>query len=274
LQYTDSLGAADLTTVWVWFTSNFNMSSATNTCLAYYATATNQMFLLNDAGTLWSSASGGSPVTLSNSQCSINVGAMSVTAPGVNLIMGLPVTFSAAYAGAQSIYMYAEGSTAKSVWQVMGTWTVPAAVSGVSPISIAPASGSGFQQTFTLKYADPLGPADLATVWIWFAPNFNMSSAANSCLAYYATATNQLFLLNDAGTLWSSASGGSPVTLSNSQCSLNPGMMSVTAPGTNLVMTLPVTFTAAYAGTQGVYMYAAGSTAKSGWQAMGSWTVP
>jgi hypothetical protein len=38
----------------------------------------------------------------------------------------------------------------------------------------------------------------------------------------------------------------------------------VTTSGTNLTVSLPVTFTAAYAGAKTTYMYAAGSSANSG----------
>ena len=404
LHYADPLGATDLTTVWVWFTSNFNAATSANSCLVYYARAANQLFLLNDAGTVWSPATpgvtAGPAVTLSNSQCSINARAASVTSSGTDLILNLPVTFTVAYAGVKSTYMYAAGSSANSGWQTMGSWTVPppapvlsvasthsgsftqgqigatytvtvanqagaAATSGTvavtdalpggltfssmtgpgwvctsntctrsdglnagasypaitvtvyvgasasSPqvnsvsvwgggsaaasatdstiiqaagtvpatVSVTPSSGTGLQQTFALHYADPLGATDLTTAWVWFTSNFNAATSANSCLLYYARAANQLFLLNDAGTTYSSAApgvttAGAAVTLSNSQCSINVAAASVTSSGTGLTLNLPVTFTTAYAGAKITYMYAAGSVANSGWQAMGSWTVP
>ena len=275
LQYADPIGATDLATVWVWFTSNFNSGSSANSCLAYYSSATNQLFLLNDAGTAFTSATPGAAVTPANSQCSINVATASVTPSGTNLTLSLPVTFAAGYAGAKSTYMYAAGSSANSGWQAMGTWTAPAAAATVTTVSVTPGGGSGAQQTFALQYADSLGATDLATVWVWFTSNFNTGSSANSCLVYYARATNQLFLLNDAGTVWSApATPGTAVTLSNSQCSTNVAAASVTASGTGLTLNLPVTFTAAYAGAKSTYMYAAGSSANSGWQMMGTWTVP
>jgi len=83
-----------------------------------------------------------------------------------------------------------------------------------------------------------------------------------------------LFLYNDAGASGTSATLGTAGTLSNSQCSINAGTATVTTSGMNLTLNLPVTFTAAYAGAKSVYMYAAGSSAASGWLPMGSWTVP
>jgi uncharacterized membrane protein len=279
LNYADPSGATDLADVWVWFTANFNTVSSANSCIAYYARATNLIFLLNDAGTAYTSAAPGAAVTLSNSQCSVNAAAASVTASGTNLILNLPVTFAAAYAGAKSIYMFASGSSANSGWQAMGTWTVPGAVATVSAVSVTPSSGSGAQQKFALEYADSLGATDLTTVWVWFTANFNTVSSANSCLLYYARATNLLFLLNDAGTAYSSVTPGvfttgAALTLSNSQCSVNASAASVTPSGTNLTVNLLMTFTAAYAGTKSIYMFAAGSSANSGWQSLGSWTVP
>jgi len=63
--------------------------------------------------------------TLSNSQCSINAGAATVTTSGMNLTLNLPVTFTAAYDGAKTTYMYAAGSSAGSGWLNIGSWTVP-----------------------------------------------------------------------------------------------------------------------------------------------------
>jgi len=274
LQYADSLGAADLASVWVWFTPSFNSGAAADTCMLYYAKATNQLFFLNDAGTAWSSpVAPGTAVTLSNSQCAVNVAATSVTSSGTNLTLNLPVTFTAAYAGTKSTYMYAAGSSANSGWQTLGSWTVPATSEVVSDVSVTPSAGTGLDQTFALQYADSLGAADLASVWVWFTPSFNSGAAANTCMLYYARATNQLYFLNDAGTAWSSpVAPGTAVTLSNSQCSVNVAATSVTSSGTNLTLNLPVAFTNTYVGAKSTYMYAAGSSANSGWQALGSWT--
>jgi uncharacterized repeat protein (TIGR01451 family) len=273
LQYADPLGATDLSTVWVWFTSNFNTGSSANSCLAYYSSAANQIFLLNDAGTAYSSAALGAAVTLSNSQCSVNVAAASVTSAAMDLTLNLPVTFANAYHGTKSIYMFAAGSSAISGWQALGSWIVPLG-SGPEPVSVTPGSGSGASQTFALQYADTLGATDLSAAWVWFTSNFNTVSSANSCIAYYARATNQILLINDAGTAYSSATPGSPVTLTNSNCSINAVSATVVPSGNNLTVNLPMTFAAGFAGAKSVFMFALGSGANSGWQPMGTWTVP
>jgi hypothetical protein len=199
--------------------------------------------------------------------------AATVTKSGTNLTLNLPVTFTVAYAGAKTTYMYAGGSIANSGWQTKGTWTAPAAGAPPTTVSVTPSSGSGLQQTFALQYADPLGATDLSSVWAWITSSFGPLS--NTCLIEYAPVANQLYLYNDAGTGWlSPATVGAAGTLSNSQCSINMASASVTTLGTNLTLNLPVTFTPAYAGAKNTYMYAGGSSANSGWQTMGTWTVP
>jgi len=229
------------------------------------------LFLYDDAGTVWSAATLGVAGTLSNSQCSINAGTATVTTSGMTLTWNLPVTFTTAYAGAKGIDMYAAGSgTTNSGWRLMGSWDAPPTL-GPSTISVTPGSGSGAQQTFALQYGDSLGVTDLTSVWVWITGNYSTGSVANTCLVNYARATNQIFLYNDAGTGGTSAALGVAGTLSNSQCSINAGAATVTTSGTNLTLNLPVTFTAAYAGAKSVYMYAAGSTANTGWQTMAAW---
>ena len=87
--------------------------------------------------------------------------------------------------------------------------------------------------------------------------------------------TNQLNLLNDAATAWLTATPGAAITLQNSQCSVNVASTTVASNGNTLTLTLAMTFKAAYAGPKNVYMYATDvSGSNSGWQQLGSWTVP
>jgi uncharacterized membrane protein len=262
--YSDGAGATDLSTVFVWFNATF--SGGANSCFIEYNRPANTFYLLNDAGNAWSSATVGSGGTLANSQCSINAASTSVSLSGANLTLSLPVTFASGYYGGKNIYSYAAGSSANSGWQTLGTWTVPV----VSAVSVSPASGSGLQQTFTLHYADGVGATDLSTMFVWF--NTSLSAAANSCFVEYSRPGNTLYLLNDAGAAWFSATVGSGGALANSQCSINANTTSVSLSGTDLTLTLPVTFTAAYGGAKNVYLYAAGSSANSGWQTLGTWT--
>ncbi|MGA3241286.1 MAG: hypothetical protein ABSG03_33905, partial [Bryobacteraceae bacterium] len=217
LQYSDTAGATAISTAWVWFNAAYSSTGAPGSCMVYYASATNQLFFLNDAGTAWSPATPGAAATLSNSSCSMNAGTASVTSSGTNLTLNLPMTFTTAYTGVQNVFLYASGSSANSGWDALGQWNVSTAAA----VSVTPSLGSGSSQTFALNYSDSLEATDLASVWVWFTANFNTASSANSCMVYYASATNQLFFLNDAGTAWSPATPGAAATLSNSSCSMN-----------------------------------------------------
>ena len=148
------------------------------------------------------------------------------------------------------------------------------AVSGPEANSVGPSSGSSERQTFELEYSDAAGATSLQTVWVYFNATL-ANPASNSCLLYYNVAANQINLIQDSGTAWVNATPGTATTLQNSQCSLNVAAASVFVSGNNLMLTLAMTFAPAYAGAKNIYMYAADvSGANSGWQQLGTWTVP
>jgi hypothetical protein len=99
-------------------------SGSAGTCSFYYARASNTIYLSNDASTGWlSPASLGSPGTLQNSQCSLNLAASSAVGSGSNLTMNLALTFKPSYTGTRNISMEVyDGSD--SGWFQRGTWTV------------------------------------------------------------------------------------------------------------------------------------------------------
>jgi hypothetical protein len=274
LQYSDTAGWANLQSVWVWFNATF-ANSAASSCMLYYLPSTNQVELLNDAGTAWTLSTPGQPTTLQNSQCSLNVATTTLSMSGNNLTLNLAMTFKPVYAGVKNVYMYAgDLGGANSGWQQRGSWTVTSGAGVPGVVSVTPSSGSGGIQTFALQYSDTAGAPNLQSVWVWFSATF-AGSGANSCMLYYNVATNQVELLNNAGTAWTVATPGAAGTLQNSQCSLNAPTTSVTMNGSTLTLNLAMTFQTAYSGEKNVYMYAADlSGANSGWLQPGSWTVP
>ena len=100
-------------------------STAANTCLIYYATYTQLLYLASDDVSSWTSQTIGTAGTLQNSQCSVNVGAASATPSGNNLTLSVPVTFKPPFTGAKQVWMYATGTTGNSGWLNKGTWTMP-----------------------------------------------------------------------------------------------------------------------------------------------------
>jgi hypothetical protein len=120
--FSDAAGASDIVTARILINSSF---SATNACYFVYKAGTNVLNLLSDAGALQSGIAIGSTGTLSNSQCTVNVGASSAMSSGNILTLNLAVTFTSAFAGAQEIYLEAKSSSVVGNWLQMGTWNVP-----------------------------------------------------------------------------------------------------------------------------------------------------
>jgi hypothetical protein len=122
LQYSDTAGAANLQQVWAYFNASL-ANPASNACLLYYNSTSNQINLLNDTATAWLSATLGAASTLQNSQCSLNVATATVSWSGDVLTLSVTVTFQPAFAGSKNIYLHAVNvSGAVSGWQQLGTW--------------------------------------------------------------------------------------------------------------------------------------------------------
>jgi hypothetical protein len=273
LQYSDSAGGTSLQSVWAYFNATL-ANPASNSCLLYYNSASNQINLLNDATTAWLSATLGAAATLQNSQCSLHVATATVAPSGNTLTLNLTVTFLPAFTGSKNIYLHAvDVSGDNSGWQQLGSWTVTSTAGTPSTVSVSPSSGSGASQTFALQYSDTAGASSLTQVWAYF--NATLANPASSaCMVDYNTANNQINLLNDNATAWLSANLGSATTLQNSQCSLNVATATVAASGNNLTLNVTITFKPGFAGAKNVYLHSVDvSGANSGWQQLGSWTV-
>jgi hypothetical protein len=272
LQYSSTAGFADLATLWV-FINAPSSSAAADSCLIYYETSTQLVYLINDAGTAWKSGLRGSAGTLQNSQCRIQLASTLVMGSGDSLTLHLPVLFTPAFAGMKAIAIYGAGSGSNSGWQTRGSWTATGSVV-VTADSASPNAGAGASQLFSFTYADSAGFTDFATSWVWFNAALG-SSAANSCLMYYERSTSTLFLLNDAGTDWTGGMLNAPTVLLNSQCRILLSTSTVQGPPNSIILNLSLEFEPTFAGTRTIFMYAASNTgANSGWQARGSWTIP
>jgi hypothetical protein len=300
LQYSDTAGAADLSTMWVWFNATLSSTSG-NSCLIYYNRSNATLNLLNDAGSAWMPAMFGSSSTLYNSQCAVSLAGSSITSSGNTVTLNLAMSFSSVYVGAKNVYLYAaNGAGVNSGWQTRGAWTVSSiaststtggsstpttggssaptggTASTATPVAadaVSPASGSGMTQTFALQYSASAGAADLSTMWVWFNATLS-STSGNSCLIYYDRSNATLNLLNDAGSAWMPAMFGSSSTLYNSQCAISLAGSSITSSGNTVTLNLAMSFSSVYVGAKNIYLYAAnGAGVNSGWQTRGTWTV-
>jgi hypothetical protein len=86
-----------------------------------------------------------------------------------------------------------------------------------------------------------------------------------------------LYLVDDAGTAGGPFAGATlpgSGTIQNSQCSIDIASSSFNASGNTLTLILSITFKPAFSGDRVFYAAARSATQNSGWQAIGTVTVP
>jgi hypothetical protein len=121
--YSDANGYADLANVYLLFNTT---NSYLGSCGVTFNNSRSKVSLIQDSGTAWlSPLSVGVPGALQNSQCSLDLGASSVTRAGNDLTLRLAITFKPAFAGTRSVFMKAvDGGGLASSWLKAGSWTV------------------------------------------------------------------------------------------------------------------------------------------------------
>jgi probable HAF family extracellular repeat protein len=119
LHYSDSLGAADLSSARVRFGAS---NVGPGTCTARFDAVAGSVELLDDSGTSWLPGTIGSG-TLANSQCTLNLTESDATVNGNDVTVVLNVTFAPTFTGLKKIYMLAASSSGgSSGWVRKGTW--------------------------------------------------------------------------------------------------------------------------------------------------------
>ena len=263
--YTDTAGAAGLTSASVLIDSSLSTASA---CSVTYSRAQNSLALLTDSGAQPASTITPGSGSQTNSQCTLSGSGSSVSITGTVLTLNLALAFQPAFGGNKNVYMQAVSPFGTAAWQQEGVWTVPAQV---QVVSVTPSSGSGFSQTFGLQYSDTAGSTDIASVSVLV--NSSLSTAA-ACSVVYTRASNALALLTDSGALPGSTIAPGTGSQQNSQCTLNGARSSVTPSGTTLTLNLALTFQPAFGGAENVYLQAVAPSGTAAWQQKGTWTVP
>jgi hypothetical protein len=145
-----------------------------------------------------------------------------------------------------------------------------------SAVSVSPTSGSGMSGQFTWTVSSPSGYGNLSHVFALF--NTISDSTSNACFIHYDASSNLVYLADNASANWlggfvPSGSGSA----SNSQCTITGTGSSPdpTSSGTQLGLTLTVAFQSSFSGSKNEYLYALDSSGVyTGWQQMGTWTVP
>jgi len=263
--FSDTQSALNLTGMAMMFSAT---GSAANACYIVYDANHGTVALLWDSSLGSDSKPIGSSTLLQNSQCII--GAASSGATGLSNIVTLAITFKPVFSGLKNIYMYAAEANSNTGWVLNGTYNV---ASGGIPTadSAVPASGSGPAQRFSFQMSDQGGSGYLTGMAVLIASSFNTTGA---CSLVYDRTGNTVSLayenpLNGAGPL----TPGTNTVVSNSQCALHGANTTVSIGVNSIVVTLDLTFSAAWFGAKNVYLYASEVGTSSGWITRGTWTV-
>jgi hypothetical protein len=282
--FTDSNGYSDLTVLDVIVNSYLDGVGACYFAWVPAGATAGYVYLVDDAGN--GGYVVGSPMyvptgnSLHNSQCTINGTGSSVSASGNTLTLTLAITFTSAFAGNKIFYMAARSNTQNSGWQALGTWNVPStAPAGPAIGGVSPGRSTSMGQIYTFTFTDTNGYADLNVLDVLTNSFLDGVTACYFAYVPEGATTGYLYLVDDGGD--GGYASGSPMLLSsggklqNSQCTINTVGSSVSASGNTLNLNLAITFTAGFAGNQVFYLAARNSgTGNSGWQSVGSVTVP
>jgi hypothetical protein len=297
--FTDQAGAADLSVLDVLINNYLDGQQACYFAIVPAGGASGYLYLVDDAGD--GGYVNGSPMplpssgVLQNSQCSISGAGGSLFTAGNNMTVSLNITFKPGFAGNKVIYMAARSNTQNSGWQALGTWNVPGpapvgpAVDAMQPGRSTTTGGTyllnnnySSDGTYTFTFTDTNGYGDLAVVDILV--NDFLDGIGACYVAYVPTSatTGYLYLVDDAGD--GGYVSGSPlaipstnVNLTNRQCTIYGAGSSASASGNSLILNLRISFIPNFGFTGNRIFYLAArnnSTGNSGWQAVGSVTVP
>jgi hypothetical protein len=272
--FTDANGATDIQRTQVRFARG---QVNTNACLVHFNRARNEVQLLNDAGTAWSPAIVlRSQNRVQNSQCIVDAAGSRATAAGNNLTLDLTLRFLGPFEGTDSKDISAEAldnAGLTSNYVSLGQWTVQRNLPPNPMVGVSPDGGTGSSQLFRFTINNPNGALDTQRAQFAFG---RVLSTAASCLIYYDALSNQVSLLNDAGTAFSSGlTIGLPGSVQNSQCTLNAGASAAAVSGNFTMLDLSLTFKPVLAGANTIFAeLLRGSGESTGYGTVGSWIVP
>ncbi len=265
-QYSDTGGAVALTTVSLLVNASASPGFG---CYVSYDRAANVLSLANDdpaTGTQAVTFGGGSQ---QNSQCIVNGAGSSVSMAGSTLTLNLSLTFRPGFGGGKSVYLYAADAGSNTGWVARGTWTVVIPPPQPSADSVSPNAGSGASQTFTFVFSDTQSASNLIGMAMLF--NTTSASVTNACDVVYDRNAGKVSLVWNNGAGSDSKLLSSGAVLQNSQCQI--GAVSAAASGLSQIITVAVSFKAAFSGTKNIYMFGSDAGLNTGWVLRGTYLV-
>ena len=273
-QFSDPAGYANLGVVNVLVNPSLDGRSS---CYVAYSRPYNVLYLVNDSGTaLLPGLTINGTGSVSNSYCTILGTGTSATGLGNVLTLTVNIQFNQlTYSADHVVYTAARNVTdGNSGWVPKSTWRVPGQTLGATVFSLGPSAGSGSTQTFSLVYRNPSGGTDIDTAQLLINSDLN---AGTACYLGYDRRNNLLYLVNDANTglLGPVVPNAGTELAQNAQCVLNGAGTTASTSGTDLKLTVNLTFKAGFSGTKLMYAaFQAVTSGNTGWEARGLWSVP
>jgi hypothetical protein len=138
--------------------------------------------------------------------------------------------------------------------------------------AVSPIGGAGHSQAFRVVASHPAGATAINDVEVYI--DEQMTSTGSTACWIDVNPLKSVAVRKEDGSDWlPSVRIGSAGTAVNSKCSIDAGGVKVETKGTELAVTLPVTFAAAFTGAKRVWVVASGPRNHSGWQERSTWTV-
>ena len=266
--FSDANGHADIAS------ASFLVQTSVNTLNACYITYTrtsNTFKLYRDSDSSLLPITPGASMTVENANCFVSGSAMTVAGSGTQLVFSIPISFKTPFAGTKNVYANVTDSEGLvSGWQIVGTWN-PYPSYAPSVVSLQPASGAGLSQSFTFRFSDGNGNADVSSVGFLFNTTLNTT---NGCYLSYSRSANTLSLYRDSDSSWATLAPGNPSAIENSNCSITGSAFAISGSGNNFDINIPVVFKPRLFGAITVYAVATDQAGlSSGWMPAGTWTV-
>lgn len=279
--YSDTNGGTDIALAHLLVNSSVTGSNA---CFVEFNRPANTLRLMNDAGNTWLGPITPGSGSLSNSQCSLAGAGSGGSVSGNNLTVTYAVTFNTNFSGTMNLNLLAiDNGGQPGSWQSKGTWTVGAAASsGPAVSSLSPLSGAAASGTFTATFTHGGGASQhyLGYILLLPTPNVVNYTATGSCLVEYNRISNGVRLIDDAGTGWLGGQSGIPIspsagTLQNAQCSVNVAQVVATVSGTTMTVSAPVVMRSGLGGVLGTFLQSLDVNGTwTGMTQFGNWVAP
>lgn len=272
-RYSDADGYANIANCFLLVNTTF---SGANAVYVRYDANSNKLYVMNDANNAWLGGySPGSASVVENSYCTLYCSETTVSGSGATLTVNWKLKLKPTMAGklCSAWAMVIDDTNLRDGWDKMGSFIISQPPSNVS---LVPSSGtitSNVKGTFSSKYSDPDGYANLSACYLLI--NSTLTGAKAAYVRYDCNA-NKLYVINDTNTAWIGGySPGSANVIENSYCRLYCAETTISGSGTTLTVNWKILVKPTMAGkTCPAWMLTVDDGGlRDGWDQMGSFTV-